>query len=332
MTASQIPIINIEPLLNNQADISALAEGISIACRESGFFYIVGHGLDRALQKELERLSWKFFDQLEEMKLEIAMSKGGRAWRGYFPLEAELTSGRPDLKEGIYFGQQLPPEHPMVKQGTPLHGQNLFPNIPDFKKVVLDYMTGLTKLGHLLMQGIALSLKLPPNYFESRFMRNPLTLFRIFHYPAALNNSLSGRQWGAGAHTDYGVLTILKQDAVGGLQVYTKGDWVNAPYIEDSFICNIGDMLDLMTGGYYRSTPHRVLNSSEKGRLSFPFFFDLDFNSRPEMIDLTHLGHTSPKNHQRWDDSDLLVFKGTYGDYLLDKITKVFPVLGDDLL
>ena len=193
-------------------------------------------------------------------------------------------------------------------------------------------MNALTKLGRLLMQGIALSLNLSADYFENKFMVNPLTLFRIFHYPALSKKQLAGGQWGAGEHTDYGVLTILKQDTAGGLQVFTKGNWVDAPYIEDSFICNIGDMLDLMTGGYYRSTPHRVLNTSGGGRLSFPFFFDLDFNARPEVIDLGHLGHTTANNYQRWDESNLQVFSGTYGSYLLNKVAKVFPQLGDDLL
>ena len=163
-------------------------------------------------------------------------------------------------------------------------------------------------------------------------MSHPLILFRIFHYPAPAQDHLTERPWGVGEHTDYGVLTILKQDASGGLQVYTKGKWIDAPYIENTFICNIGDMLDLMTGGYYRSTPHRVINKSGRGRLSFPFFFDLDFNAQAEPIDLSHLRHTSAQTFRRWDESDLQAFSGTYGDYLLKKVSQVFPQLRDDVL
>jgi isopenicillin N synthase-like dioxygenase len=115
MSKSQIPIIDIEPLRSNQVDKTKVVKGINLACRGSGFFYIVGHGIGRELQSELERLSWGFFGQPERMKLEISMSKGGRAWRGYFPVETELTSGRPDLKEGLYFGEELSPEHALVK-------------------------------------------------------------------------------------------------------------------------------------------------------------------------------------------------------------------------
>ncbi len=327
-----IPVINIEPLINSDGDKISVAEEMAQACKDSGFFYIKGHGVDPAIQEDLERLSWEFFNRSETKKSDIAMDKGGRAWRGYFPLEGELTSGKPDLKEGLYFGEQMSLGHPMVIAGTPLHGPNLFPEISGFKTAVLDYISALNRLGAILMKGLALSLKLPSDFFESRFMTHPFILFRIFHYPVPAQDHLVERQWGVGEHTDYGVLTILKQDAAGGLQVYTKGKWIDAPYIENTFICNIGDMLDLMTGGYYRSTPHRVINRSGRGRLSFPFFFDLDFDARVEPIDLTHLGHTSAMTFSRWDESDLQAFSGTYGDYLLKKVSQVFPQLRDDVL
>lgn len=322
-----IPIIDIQPLFSDLGDKASVGEQINKACTQSGFFYIIGHGIDLKLQQELERVSWQFFSQPVKNKLQISMEKGGRAWRGYFPVEAELTSGSPDLKEGLYFGEELATDHPMVQSGIPLHGKNLFPDIANFDKIVLDYMNKLKHLGKVLMQGIALSLELPEDYFEAQYMHDPLVLFRIFHYPAPTSVQLTDEQWGVGAHTDYGVLTILKQDAVGGLQVFTKEEWIEAPYIENSFICNVGDMLDLMTRGYYRSTPHRVSNTSGKGRLSFPFFYDLDFKCKPQPLDLSHFGHTKPLEYQRWDEQSLQVFSGSYGDYLLQKISKVFPKL-----
>ena len=100
---TQLPIIDIEPLLIGVDDRNLVAAQIAQACRESGFFYIVGHHVDELLQAELEDLSRAFFSQGLEKKLDIAMEKGGRAWRGYFPVGGELTSGKPDLKEGLYF-------------------------------------------------------------------------------------------------------------------------------------------------------------------------------------------------------------------------------------
>src|SRR5262245_49734023 len=109
-----LPVIDIGALLSSQGDRQGVAAQIRDACSEYGFFYIVGHGVDEGLQVRLERISRTFFDQQIETKLAISMSRGGRAWRGYFPVGGELTSGKPDLKEGIYFGAELNPFHPAV--------------------------------------------------------------------------------------------------------------------------------------------------------------------------------------------------------------------------
>ena len=161
-----------------------MAAQIGQACREHGFFYILGHGVDEGLQQRLLHVSRQFFAQALERKLEIRMGLGGRAWRGYFPVGGELTSGRPDLKEGLYFGAELDDDHPLVRAGTPMHGRNLFPSrIPLFRETVLDYMAAMTALGHRLMEGMALSLGLGASYFADRYTQDPLVLFRIFHYP-----------------------------------------------------------------------------------------------------------------------------------------------------
>jgi isopenicillin N synthase-like dioxygenase len=322
---SSLPVIDIGPLVRRTSDQSSVAKAIETACAASGFFYICGHGVDDDLQRRLEQLSRRFFAQDVETKLAICMARGGRAWRGYFPVGAELTSGRADRKEGIYFGAELSADHPLVNAGTPLHGANLFPdNMPEFRATVLDYMEAMTRLGHTLMTGIALSLNLEASYFADRYTRDPLILFRIFNYPAAAAHD--DRDWGVAEHTDYGVLTILKQDDAGGLQVKSRSGWIDAPPITGTFVCNIGDMLDRMTGGYYRSTPHRVRNTSGRDRLSFPFFFDPNFCAEVHPIDLSGATVCDDK-HERWDGASVHEFRGTYGDYLLAKVSKVFPDL-----
>ncbi|WP_199336813.1 isopenicillin N synthase family oxygenase [Oscillatoria sp. FACHB-1407] len=123
---------------------TAVAQQIGKACRESGFFYITGHGIDEGLQQQLEQLSRDFFAQAVDSKLAIAMEHGGRAWRGYFPVGGELTSGKPDIKEGIYFGAELDDKHPLVQAGVPMHGQNLFPtNDPAWRETVLRYLEAM---------------------------------------------------------------------------------------------------------------------------------------------------------------------------------------------
>ena len=321
-----IPVIDISALVSGNEDRREVAGRIGQACRDWGFFYIVGHGVDENLQRRLEEVSQQFFAQDLETKLEIKMSHGGRAWRGYFPVGGELTSGKPDLKEGIYFGAELEDDHPLVIAGTPLHGPNLFPaDIPQFRETALAYMAAMTTLGHSLMAGIALSLGLEESYFFNRYTSDPLILFRIFNYPPQPLNNESESNLGVGEHTDYGLLTILRQDMSGGLEIKIKSRWVAAPPIPNSFVCNIGDMLDRMTGGRYLSTPHRVRNLAGHNRLSFPFFFDPNFSAEVRPIEID--AKANDNKEERWDRASVHEFRGTYGDYLLSKVSKVFPEL-----
>jgi polar amino acid transport system ATP-binding protein len=323
-----VPVIDVSALVSGAGTRAEAAAEIDRACRAHGFFYVTGHGVAPDLVERLVSESRGFFAQDEAAKVLYAMALGGRAWRGYFPPGGELTSGRPDWKEGLYFGAELPADHPLVRARTPLHGPNLFP--PGLRADVLDYLAAMTSLGHALMEGIALGLGLAAGYFAERYTADPLVLFRIFNYSS--RPAPPGRDvlWGVGAHSDYGLLTILWQDDVGGLQVRTPGGWVEAPPVAGSFVCNIGDMLDRMTGGLYRSTPHRVaLNASGRDRLSMPFFFDPGFDARVAPIEGIEL---AASGLERWDGSDVHAFEGTYGDYLLAKVSKVFPDLRREVL
>ena len=330
---SEVRVVDLAGFATSASAKRRVADEMGRACRECGFFYVVGHDVDEPLQRRLEALSRQFFAQDRETKMAIRMDLGGRAWRGYFPVGGELTSGKPDLKEGIYFGAELDDDHPLVKDGTPLHGHNLFPsNMPEFREVVLAYLESMTRLGHTLMSGIALSLGLSESYFDERYTGDPLILFRIFNYPADLAPPDPDPRWGVGEHTDYGLLTILKQDDSGGLQVKSRSRWVPAPPIARSFVCNIGDMLDRMTGGQYRSTPHRVKNLAPRDRLSFPFFFDPNFNAEVKPIELPDAASVASDRRERWDRASVHEFTGTYGDYVLNKVSKVFPQLRRSVL
>ena len=324
-------MIDVEALVAQAPERAAVAEQIGRACRAHGFFYVVGHGVDPELCQRLETTSRRFFALDEDAKMEWRMARGGRAWRGYFPAGGELTSGRPDWKEGLYFGSELADDHPLVRARTPVHGHNLFPSVPGFREEVLAYLEALTRLGHRLMEGLALSLGLEASYFADRYTQDPLILFRIFNYPSRPAPAEADVQWGVGEHSDYGLLTILWQDDVGGLEVKTREGWTGAPPLPGSFVCNIGDMLDRMTGGRYRSTPHRVaLNTSGRDRLSLPFFFDPHFEAKVRPIE--GLSAADDDSASRWDQSNVHAFEGTYGDYLLSKVSKVFPELRREVL
>jgi isopenicillin N synthase-like dioxygenase len=193
-------------------------------------------------------------------------------------------------------------------------------------------MAAMTRLGHALMEGIALSLGLEASYFADRDTADPLVLFRIFNYPPQPSSPDAPSAWGVGEHTDYGLLTILKQDDAGGLEAKSKSGWIAAPPIPGTFVCNIGDMLDRMTGGRYKSTPHRVRNMSGRSRLSFPFFFDPNFNAEVKRIESPELEEVVDDRETRWDRSSIHAFSGTYGEYLLNKVGKVFPALRQEAI
>jgi polar amino acid transport system ATP-binding protein len=303
-----------------------VARRLDAAARRHGFFYVVNHGVDAALIDRLVALARRFFALDEAAKLRIPMSAGGLAWRGYFAAGGELTSNRPDWKEGLYLGCELPIDHPRVRDGVILHGANLWPEIDGFRATVLAYIEALTQLGHALMRGFALSLQLPEDWFAEHGTADPLILLRLFNYPTRAVPKHLDAGWGVGEHTDYGLLTLLWQDDVGGLQLRDGERWIDAPPLPGSFVCNVGDMLDRMTGGRWRSVPHRVtLNSSGRDRLSIPLFFDPDFDTRIVPVPGALAG--ADDSGRRWDGANLHAFEGTYGDYVTAKIGRVFPQL-----
>ena len=314
-------------MIDLRATPHEVAGAIGDACRAHGFSYIVNHGIDESLGQRLEDLSHRFFALPEATKARYAMPLGGCAWRGWFPLGGELTSGRPDWKEGLYLGTELDESHPRVTTGVPLHGKNLIPGddvLPGFRQTILAWMAEVAALGHRVMEGIARSLDLPADYFARRYTADPLILFRIFNYPSRPIPAGLDVRHGVGEHTDYGLLTLLRQDAVGGLQVHTREGWIEAPPVPESFVCNIGDMLHLMYLGLYRTTTHRVrINTCGRDRLSFPLFFDPDFDARIEPI----RSAATDDHATRWDGASVHAFEGTYGDYVMGKVGKVFPQL-----
>jgi isopenicillin N synthase-like dioxygenase len=317
-----LPLIDVGDLLTAGGDALAVARRIDAACRDLGFFRITGHGIPSVRLAELDSLAREFFAQPDDVKAAIAMEHGGAAWRGWFPLDGELTSGVPDHKEGIYFGTELDPNDPAVRTGRPLHGANLFPVHPaGLGPAVLAWMDDMAHIGTLLLRAMALGLGLDADWFERTVAAEPTVLFRIFRYPPGLPDG-----WGVAEHTDYGLLTILATDDHDGLQVGGPNGWIDVPSEPDVFVVNLGDMLERMTEGRYRSTPHRVRNTGLAERLSFPCFIDPSWDAvcPPMPLDGTP---AADEPQRRWDGASVRAWDGTYGDYLTAKVAKVFPDL-----
>jgi isopenicillin N synthase-like dioxygenase len=327
---TRVPIIDLSCAAWGSARDRVAAQ-MDRAASELGFFYVTGHDVDPRVIDSLLGLSRSFFELAEETKNRVHMKRGGRAWRGYFPVGGELTSGRPDLKEGLYLGEELGENDARVRAGLPLHGRNLFPEVPGFREAVLAYMNALTALSHTLMALIGRGLGVGEDYFIDRYTRAPTLLFRIFNYPASPPQSAADAR-GVGEHTDYGLLTLLYQDEVGGLQVKHGADWLEVPYVPGSFVINLGDMLERLTAGRYTSALHRVINRSGRSRISMPFFFDPAFDAVLQPIPGVGPATVRAGLIERWDGLDLREVRGTYGDYLIGKVARVFPDLGRDHL
>jgi isopenicillin N synthase-like dioxygenase len=296
--AKSIPVVDVSA--TDEAGRLAAAQAIHRACRETGFFYVSGTGIAPELVAAQFDWSRRFFDLPLADKMSIDMKRSPAA-AGYEPIGGQVLDSQdssaeaapPDLKESFYCARELPSDHPWALRRMKGFGHNQWPaDMPGFRAQMLAYHDALRVVGNRLLSLLALSLDLPENWFESFYVDASSTL-RLIKYPphpaaAKLN------QLGAGAHTDWGGVTILAQDQSGGLEVCTvEGDWIAAPPIPDTFVVNLGDLMARWTNGIYRSNLHRVRNNSGvNDRYSVPFFHspnpDAKIAPMPSCLDEEH--------------------------------------------
>jgi isopenicillin N synthase-like dioxygenase len=275
MSLNAIPVIDIAALLTGSPEAArAVAGKLGQACREVGFFYVTGHGVPAALLARVFERSAAFFAAPASIR-EAASFSGPGGNRGYIRLGGEtLDPGQPaDVKEAFNIGLELAPDDPELVDRAPFRAANLWPDMPDFRDTMLDYFNRVWRLGRDLHRGFALDLGLDPDFFEAR-LDKPLATLRLLHYPPVAAPASDG-QLGAGIHTDYGNVTLLATDAVGGLMVRDRsGRWLDAPVMPNAFVCNIGDCLMRWSNDVYVSTPHKVVSPPSKDRYSVAFFLD----------------------------------------------------------
>lgn len=278
-TRAEIPLVDLTPLVEDpEGGVTPVAEQIGRACRGLGFFYLTGHGVSSVMMADLFTQARRFFALPQADKDAISIERSPHN-RGYVPIEGEsLDPGvPPDLKEGFNIGLELAPDDPELLAGVPFRGLNLWPagdSMAGWRSEMLAYFDRAKAICDLVHRAIAVDLGLSPDHFVPHF-RRPLATLRLLHYPP-MSPAAAG-QIGAGTHTDYGNMTLLLTDGVGGLQVQTRdGDWIAAPHVEGAFVCNIGDCLMRWSNDVYVSTPHRVIPTGERHRYSIPFFYDPD--------------------------------------------------------
>jgi polar amino acid transport system ATP-binding protein len=261
-----------------------VAAQIDAASSEFGFFYLVGHGIDVGVVEPLMAAGRRFITTEDAVKRRVQPGRGGLGRDGYFaPLE-ERTAGRPDAKHGLVVEAHLTSDDERVTAGSAAPGQTFLPDFPGFREPVLDYMRSLTGLSHKLMAMVARGLRLEDSYFVDRCTGSPATSFRILNYPQAENVPATKENSASGARADPGLLTLLKQDTSGGLELKYGDRWIDVPAISYSFVCIVGDALARLTNGRYVAAAHRVSNSAEAHRLSMLFCFDPTLNAMLEPI------------------------------------------------
>jgi isopenicillin N synthase-like dioxygenase len=271
---SEIPIIDVGPLCARAAGADEVARAIGSACRETGFFYVTGHGVGSALVRSVFEHARAFFAAPLALKEAVAFTgaSGNRGWSRLGGERLDLTKPA-DLKEAFNIGLELAADDPELIAGKPFRGSNVWPDIAGFRATMLAYYEACLRLGRDLHRAFALDLGLAPDFFAPVFAR-PLATLRLLHYPPAPAMPSDGAL-GAGEHTDYGNVTLLATDAVGGLMVrHRSGRWLTAPAVADAFVCNIGDCLMRWTNDTYVSTPHKVVSPPGRDRYSVAYFLD----------------------------------------------------------
>jgi len=313
-TAKVIPVIDLSGSFSDRlGDRKAVAWEVHKACRDTGFFYISNHQVPQDLVDRQLACAREFFALPLDQKLAIDVAKSA-TMRGYEPMASQtLDDGsRPDMKEGFMAGVDGAQSY--VSNGD-YNSVNQWPeSLPSMKAQTVEYIAAMTKLGKHLLSVLALSLELPEDYFAEG-LNSPMVTTRLLHYPPQTGVG-NGNQIGAGAHTDWGMLTMLFQDDVGGLEVRNAdGEWVRAPHIPGTFVINLGDMVPVLTNGLYQSNMHRVLNlSPDRHRHSVPTFFDPNFHYRIKPIESDTAGVATKFNETTVGQHIADMYARTYGD------------------
>jgi isopenicillin N synthase-like dioxygenase len=320
MHSPSVPVIDIAPFLEGSAaGKREVAEQVGHACEEIGFFTIVGHRVPTALTGRTYDVSKAFFDLPipEKMKVRRALEQS----YGYIPVEDESLSyslgqeAPPDLKESFSAARIDVPDEEYYRCAH--FAPTLWPDRPaGFRTAWAEYYRVMEKLAADLMRVFALALRLPEAYFDDKIDKH-CSVLRVLHYPEQPREPLPG-QLRAGAHSDYGTLTILRAEAApGGLQVRTRrGEWFDVEIPPDSFIVNIGDMVMRWTNDRWISTLHRVVNPPRdealgRSRLSLVFFHMPNYDAVLSCLESCREPGTSPKYPPI-----------TAGDYKLMKVRK----------
>ncbi|KAB8255191.1 hypothetical protein BDV32DRAFT_142234 [Aspergillus pseudonomiae] len=278
MDAREPPVIDFAPFYGPEgAAKEQLINELRQACKEFGFFQLINHTIPARLQESVLQQSKEFFDLPSSIK-EIYSQEITGDNRGYERLRAQNFEkrGKGDLKEGFSLGNHIPFDGPQMAAKKFAQGPNKYPlevsEPAKFRSVMDEYRDAMTSLAKGILKMLARTLQLEETAFDA-FCVNPIAILRLLHYPPQDPDN-SDIERGIGAHTDFGAITMLLQDATGGLQVWDNAlsDWVDVTPVPGAYVVNLGNMMMRWTNDQYLSNLHRVINKSGKERFSVPFF------------------------------------------------------------
>lgn len=272
MSLYQLPIIDLR-MLDNPETRDDFYKKLRFIAREIGFFYLIGHNVAPEERETLLAITKRFFALPKAEKEKIAMSHS-RHFRGYTASTQESTRNQPDYREQIDIGEELPALE-LTKQDPiwfNLHGPNQWPDaLPELKIQALEWQSKTRDISVKLIKAFLVALELPENSFDTIIAEPAQHLLKLIHYPAREDNN-DGAQ-GVGAHKDAGILTLLWQDNIGGLQVETDNGWLDIEPMENAFVVNIGEVFELATNGYLRANVHQVVRKQNSvSRYSIAYF------------------------------------------------------------
>lgn len=257
-------------IVENNSRYQNSAEQLYSALSEVGFAVITGHGVEQKIIDDARSAVAKVFETPREILMRDMVVKGN--YRGFVPLgyfTPNSGKGNADQYEAWKLHNETQSDDPICKASA-LYGPNKWPRIDfDVKTPVMNYWRALTKVSETLVIALCSQMKIDANKILS-CMTNPLTNMTLLNYPPT---KPQGDSWGIHPHKDFNLLTLLAHDPVGGLEVRNRADeWISAECPPNGMVLNVGDMLELWSGGRLVSTPHRVFNKSGNARQSFPFF------------------------------------------------------------
>jgi isopenicillin N synthase-like dioxygenase len=266
--------------------IQRAGAAIRQACVDTGFFYIVNHGVPQPVIDAAMAAAAEFFAHPAEVKRQVAVNKRHRGWHALGgALMYEAT--KPDHKEFFSIGLELPEDDPCVLAGQALRGPNQWPAfMPGLRPVLSEYYEAIGKAGADLLCAVAASLGIAEDFFVDKYTKR-LQRTQMVYYPEHPPQA-EADQFGVAPHTDYGCITLLYQDDSGGLQVRELGSerWIDATPIAGSLVVNVGDLLAHWSNNRFQSTLHRVVNCSGHERYSIATFFDPTYEARVDPCDL----------------------------------------------